>query len=91
MNQNAQIKGVIRPGVYQGYKLRVNAAQTNYVDITPGADPASILVTREGVRIEETTEVPGAFVIQNADANLTRIDLAVAEYQFSTNTAIKQV
>jgi len=91
MNQNAQIKGVIRPGVYQGYKLRVNAAQTNYVDITPGSDPASILVTREGVRIEETTEVPGAFVIQNADANLTRIDLAVAEYQFSTNTAIKQV
>lgn len=91
VNQNNQLRGVVRPGIYQGYKLRVNAAQGNYLDITHGSDPTSVLVTREGVRVEETTEVAGAFIIQNADPNLTRLDLAVAEYQFSTDSAVKQV
>ena len=90
INQNNQLRGVVRPGVYQGYKLRVNAAQANYLDVTAGSNASSVLVTHEGVRIEETSEVAGAFVIQNADPNLTRIDLAVAEYQFSTNSAVNQ-
>ena len=89
-NQNAQLRGVVRAGVYQGYKLRVNAAQANYLDITHGSDTTSVLVTKEGVRVEETAEVAGAFIIQNADPNLTRIDLAVAEYTFSANAAVKQ-
>lgn len=88
--QNAQLEGVVRPGVYKGYKIRPNAAESNKLDITHGNDGTSILVTTEGVKVEENTELFGAVAVQNADPNLTRIDLVVAEYQFSTDNDVDQ-
>ena len=82
---NRQLSGVVRPGVYRGFKLRVNAADTNRLDITHGGDSVSVLVTAEGVRIEEDAELSGAIAIENADPNLVRIDLVVAEYRFTTD------
>lgn len=88
--QNRQLAGIARPGVYQGYKLRSNAADPSQLDLTPGSDDSSILVTAGGVRVEETTSIQGVVVLANPDANFSRIDAIVAEYQFSTDNSIDQ-
>lgn len=85
---NSRLANVLRPGVYSGFKLRPNAASANKLDITTGDDTASVLLTSEGVRIEESTDLYGAVAVANADPNLTRVDLVVAEYQFTTDTAV---
>jgi hypothetical protein len=88
---NKRFVNVIRPGVYSGYYVRPNVANAASLDITHGNDSTSVLVTSEGVRIEETAVTLGVALIEPANPNLTRIDLLVAEYKFTTNSAIKQV
>lgn len=87
---NGRAAGVTRPGVYSGYRVRVNAAEPDRLDITTGDDALSVLVTYEGVRIEETADLFGVLAVQNADATQTRVDLAVAEYRFSPDAAVEQ-
>jgi len=82
---NARFIGVLRPGVYKGFRLRPNGAEANKLDITSGSDTSSVLVTSEGIRIEETANLIGVIAIANADPNLDRYDLIVAEYQFTTD------
>lgn len=86
--QNSQLAGVVRPGVYSGFKVRPNSAESWKLDITSGNDSSSILVTSEGVKIEITEDLYGVVAIQNADPNLTRIDMVVAEYQYSTSELV---
>lgn len=88
--QNRRAANVVRPGVYKGYRLRANSAAPNRIDLTHGNDNTSILVTAEGVRVQETEEQNALFLIDNADPNLTRIDLAVAEYTFTTDNDVEQ-
>jgi uncharacterized pyridoxamine 5'-phosphate oxidase family protein len=88
---NKRFVNVIRPGVYSGYYVRPNVANAAALDITHGNDTTSVLVTSEGVRIEETAISLGVVLIEPANPNLTRIDLLVAEYRFTTNNAVKQV
>ncbi len=85
---NTRLADVVRPGVYRGFKLRPNAAESNRLDITIGDDSVSVLLTSQGIRIEESGDLYGAVAIANADPNLTRVDLVVAEYQFTTDTAV---
>jgi len=87
---NEQMADVIRPGVYKGYKLRVNAAEPNRLDVTVGSDLTSVLLTYEGVKIEETGDLYGVLAVANADASQERIDLAVAEYTFSVDDDVEQ-
>jgi len=82
---NERLASTVRPGVYRGYKLRVNASEPDRLDLTAGDDGESVLLTVEGVKIKETSEIAGAFVVANADPTLARIDLAVAEYRASAN------
>jgi hypothetical protein len=81
--QNDQIRGVISPGIYSGYFVRVNAGASNYLDIIPGADSSSVLITSEGIKVEETEPVLGAVLLDPADANLSRYDLVVAEFRYA--------
>lgn len=81
--QNDQIRGVISPGIYSGYFVRVNAGASNYLDIISGADTSSVLITSEGIKIEETEPVLGAVLLDPADANLSRYDLIVAEFRYA--------
>ena len=81
--QNDQIKGVISPGIYSGYFVRVNPGASNYLDVIPGPDATSVLVTSEGIKIEETEPVLGAVLLDPADANLARYDLIVAEFRYA--------
>lgn len=83
--QNRQLAGIVRAGVYAGFKVRPNTSDRSKLDITRGNDSTSILLTSEGVKIEETTDLYGAVALKNADNSLTRIDLIVAEYQFTTD------
>jgi hypothetical protein len=86
---NARLVGTLRPGVYSGFRLRPNGAETNKLDVTSGDDALSILLTAQGVRIEETEDLIGNIVIGNADPNLDRIDLIVASYQFTTDNSVE--
>jgi len=88
--QNTRFDGVVQPGVYEGYRARANSGQQNLIDLTTGDDDASVLVTSEGVRVEESATVFAAVQVDSADPSLTRIDLLVAEYQYTTDTTQTQ-
>ena len=88
--QNRQLASIVAPGVYAGYKLTVNASAANQLDITAGGDISSVLVTSEGVRVEETTTIVGAVVIGSPDPSNDRIDTVVAEYAFTTDNSVEQ-
>jgi hypothetical protein len=88
---NTRMANVIRPGVYKGFRVRRNASSGSLLDISHGDATTSVLVTVEGVRIQETEELLGVLRIQPADPVYERIDLVVAEYQWSTNNDIQQV
>ena len=88
---NERLARVLRPGVYAGYRIRRNAADPSLVDLTHGEDGASVLLSIEGVRIEEDNELAGIVKIQPADSMLSRYDLVVAEYVWSANNTVPQV
>lgn len=90
-NQNLQLAGLVRPGVYAGYKVVPSTEGSNRLSIIRGSDPASILVTQEGVRVEETDDLGSVVQVTNADPNGTRIDLVVAKYQFNADNNVGQV
>lgn len=88
---NQRLSNVLKPGVYRGYRIRRNIADPSLVDLTHGEDGASVLLTVEGVRIEEEDEIQGLVRIQAADSTFSRYDLIVAEYQWTPNNAVEQV
>jgi len=87
---NQRIASLLAAGVYKGYRIRPNASDPSKLDVTHGNDGTSVLVTVEGVRIQETAEITGTLQVQNADPSRLRYDLVVSEYQWSPNNAIQQ-
>lgn len=87
---NTRMANVIRPGVYKGFRVRRNASSGALLDISHGEDDTSVLVTVEGVRIQETAEILGSLRVQAADPVYERIDLVVTDYQWSTNNDVGQ-
>lgn len=88
---NERFIGVVKSGVYSGYYVRPNAGAPNVLDIIPGYDNTSVLITKEGIRVEEVGSVLAAVSVASADANLTRYDLVVAEYQYGMSGLAEQV
>jgi hypothetical protein len=84
---NKRFVETVRAGVYSGFKLRVNPGYRDRIDIAKGSSPRSVLVTPEGVIVEETADIPNAVKIDPADSVLTRIDAIVCEYTFTTDTS----
>ena len=89
--QNQRFVNVVEAGVYSGYDLSVNGGLAYTIDITTGSDGVSTLVTSQGVVITESDTVAAAVKLAPADPSFDRIDLIVAEYQYSTNPADVQV
>jgi hypothetical protein len=85
---NRRFIETVHAGVYSGYKLRVNAGFPDRLDIVRGNAPRSVLVTSEGVIIEETSDLPNELRIIPADSVRTRIDLVVCEYEFTPDTSV---
>lgn len=88
---NTHVTSVIKAGVYRGYFIRANPADRSMLDIISGADDSSILMTVEGVRIEETDDILGVLRIRPADSSFPRWDLVVAEYTWSPDNTIQQL
>lgn len=86
---NKRFVEVIRPGVYSGFLLQANPGYQDRIDIVRGSARHSVLVTPEGVIIEETADIPTAVRIQPADSVRTRIDAIVCEYQYTTDIAVE--
>jgi hypothetical protein len=80
---NDRFTSIIAPGIYAGYQVRPSTAP-GYVDIMPGSDDVSVLVTEEGIIVRETSGVYSAVQIAAADPNLLRYDLIVAEFRRSS-------
>ena len=87
---NRRYVGVVKAGAYSGFRVRRNVADESVLDISHGEDLTSVLVTYEGVRIQEVDEIPGALRVEPADTTFPRFDLVVAEYQWSPNPSIVQ-
>lgn len=83
--QNQRFVNVVETGVYSGYNLSVSGGQAYTLDITTGEEGVSTLVTHEGVVVTETSPVYAAVKLAQADAGFDRIDLIVAEYQYSSD------
>lgn len=88
---NQRFVETVRAGVYSGFKLRVNAGYQDRIDIVRGDASRSVLVTSEGVIIEETEDLPNAVRVQPADSVRTRIDLVVCEYRYTPDVAVEAV
>jgi hypothetical protein len=88
---NRRMAELVRPGVYLGYRVRRNASDPSKLDISHGDDSTSVLLTVEGVRIQETQELIGELRVDAADPVYPRFDLVVAEYRWSPNSSIEQV
>lgn len=88
---NRRMAELVQPGVYLGFRVRRNSADPSKLDISHGDDNTSVLLTVEGVRIQETAELVGELQVGAADPSFARFDLVVAEYQWSPNTSIDQV
>lgn len=83
---NSRFIETVRAGVYAGFKLRVNPGFRDRLDVAKGSAPRSILVTPEGVIVEETDDIVNVVKIDPADSVLVRIDAVVCEYTFTTDT-----
>lgn len=88
---NERLSGLLKPGVYKGYRLRRSSSDPAVVDLTNGNDDESVLITVEGVRIQEDAEIPGVVRFQAADSSFSRYDLVVAEYRWTPDNSIPQV
>jgi hypothetical protein len=88
---NRKFINVVKPGVYKGYRVRRNSADPTMIDVTHGGDFVSVLVTSEGVRIQETAELVGVLRFEAADTTYSRYDLVVAEYQWVPNSDVQQL
>lgn len=90
-NQNLQLAGLVRPGVYSGYKVVPAIEGSNRLSIIRGSEASSVLITEEGVRVEETDDLGSILQVTNANPDGNRIDLVVARYQFNPDNNVAQV
>ncbi|GEM_PF-3195285 len=68
-NLNSHLVGVLPPGVYEGFHVGPN-----------GSISSGVLLTPEGIRIEETEGV--AVALPPADPDLPRVDLVVCIHEY---------
>lgn len=90
---NRRVAAAVDPGVYQGFfpVVSVSSVIPNRIDLTPGADGVSVVITAEGVRIEENTSLAAVAQFVNPDATRERYDLVVLEYQYTTDRNIPAI
>lgn len=89
---NRRWKDILPEGKYKGFFVIANG--TNLILSISTTDPdtlvdfeTNVLLTSEGVRVEETTDLSGVIVLAPADPTLDRIDRIVTKHKFdATNT-----
>jgi hypothetical protein len=60
------------------------------LSIVRGNAPSSILLTSQGVRIEETDDLVSIVLVTNSNPDGVRVDLVVARYEFSADNNVGQ-
>lgn len=79
---NRHFEGVIPTGVYKGFNVRETGAPSLFLDIKIEADGTNVVVTDQGIRIEEDTDLLGAVSIPVPDPVLPRIDSIFVKHKF---------
>lgn len=86
---NRQLLNVAPSGIHQGFNVVIDSGTINAADtikIVNAPELTSVLVTREGVRLEETGPDPLiSLLVTTADPTDPRIDIVVAQHTFSTS------
>lgn len=84
---NRQLLNVAPSGIQQGFNVVIDSGTINAADtikIVNAPELTSVLVTRDGVRLEETGPDPLiSLLVTTADAADPRIDIVVAQHEFS--------
>lgn len=90
---NQRVAGVVDPGVYSGFFpiVSVSSPTQNRIDLVLGRDPVSVIITSEGVRIEENANLVGIVQFINPSSTLTRYDMVILEYQFTNDRNVSAV
>ncbi len=80
---------LLRTGKYEGYEVVIDSGTVGAADtikITKGTDSKNILMTREGVRIEETsTDITPSLSVTTADGSNPRVDIVAAQHTSSSS------
>lgn len=79
---NRHFEDVIPPGIYKGFNARETVAPSLFLDIKAEADGTNVVVTDEGIRIEEDADLLGAVSIPVPDPSLPRIDSIFVKHKF---------
>jgi hypothetical protein len=89
---NRRWRDILPPGKYKGFFVTANGA--NLILSISTTDPdtlvdfeTNVLLTPEGVRVEETTNLNGIIVLAPADPTLARIDRIVTKHRFDPSNA----
>lgn len=85
---NDKMKQAVPPGIYAGFKPKINSGSLGGIDLVKGDDNESVLVTCEGVVIQETDDKNNVASVSFLGTSLWRWDMLVCEYQYTSNTAV---
>ena len=84
---NRHLADVLPSGIYSGFFVRATVAPSLFFDVktTDGVttDPTNVVLTGEGVKIEEDADLPGAGSVAAGDPADPRIDSVFVKHQFS--------
>lgn len=84
---NRHLADVLPAGIYSGFFVRATVAPSLFFDVktTDGVttDPTNVVLTAEGVKVEEDTDLPGAGSVAAGDPTNPRIDSVFVKHQFS--------
>ncbi len=78
---NRHFSGLLPRGIYKGFDVITNVSSL-FLNLEKGSDDTSVLLTPEGVRIEEDADIPNFVSIDIGDAQ-PRIDLVVCTHQYT--------
>jgi len=78
---NRHFSGLLPRGIYKGFDVITNVSSL-FLNLEKGSDDTSVLLTPEGVRIEEDADIPNFVSIDIGDAQ-PRIDLVICTHQFT--------
>lgn len=83
---NRHFEDVIPSGVYKGFNVEETSPASLSLDVNRAPDSTNVLITPEGIRIEEDADVPGAVTLSAGDPSNPRIDLIFMKHKYDPST-----
>jgi len=84
---NRHFEDVIPSGVYKGFNVEETSPASLSLDVNRAPDDTNVLITPEGIRIEEdAASISGAVTLNTGDGSNPRIDLIFMKHKYDPST-----